>query len=77
MTDQTFNTYAAMSCVETILEVIYTILMPPFIRRFTKFKYFYPSISGKDLLFKQIKVFSAFVIILFPLTLNNILYSPE
>lgn len=47
-----FFNYAGMCAVETGLEIVYTVATPPLIRRFTKFKYFYPTIGGKDLLYK-------------------------
>ena len=48
ITDEAFQTFAAMSAVETGLELTYTLFLPIVIRRFTKYKLFYPSIGGRD-----------------------------
>ena len=52
LTDKAFIQYASLSGVETALELVYTLITPMIIRRFTKYKYFYPSVGGKDMFFK-------------------------
>ena len=52
LSDIQFTTYALQSTLECVLELIYTLLMPFMVRRFTVYSNFYPSLAGKDVFFK-------------------------
>ncbi|CDW83334.1 UNKNOWN [Stylonychia lemnae] len=77
LSDEAFERYALMSFIETALELIYTIITPYFIRRFTVYKQFYPSLGGQDTFFKNIVPFTGFVVFMFPLTFIKLLYEPQ
>ena len=59
-----------------MLELIYTLVMPMTIRKFTKYKYFYPLKSGVKLFMNHVLDFSAVVIIIFPITILAMVFEP-
>mmetsp|Transcript_41284 Transcript_41284/g.39756 ORF Transcript_41284/g.39756 Transcript_41284/m.39756 type:complete len:118 (+) Transcript_41284:730-1083(+) len=46
LTDDKVKKYVAQSSIECVLELIYTILVPFLVRKFTIYKFFYPSVAG-------------------------------
>ena len=76
LTPDKFNQFSIISIIELVLEIIYTLGVPMFVRKYTDYKFFYPTISGVDLLLKNFVIFCIVVMILFPLTLNNMLNRP-
>jgi hypothetical protein len=76
ITDEAFYVYAEYSALEAGLEIIYTFVTPILIRKFTRYKYFHPTVGGRDIFVKNLLPFTAFVIFMFPLTLTNLINRP-